>query len=153
MAAVVLVEQAGKILLVQEAKEECRGKWFLPGGRTAIGESILDSAIREAKEESGIDVELTGLLYVDQLVEAPFEGNANRVRFVFLARHVGGQLKQEEDEHSLTANWFSISEIERLETRSPFVEKMIALYLLRPNLLPISSFHVLSEEDRKQERP
>ncbi len=118
-----------------------------------MAESIIDTAIREVKEESGIDVELSGLLYVDQLVDAPYEGNANRVRFVFVARPIGGQLKQEEDEHSLTANWVSVSEISELDTRSPFVEKIVALYENKPGILPISSFHVMSEEDKKQERP
>jgi 8-oxo-dGTP diphosphatase len=152
-AALVIVERAGSILLIQEAKEGCRGKWFLPGGRTAVAESIAAAAVREAKEESGIDVALSGLLYVDQLVGAPREGGASRLRFVFVAEPLGGQLKQEADEHSLAAGWFPLSEIQKLDLRSPFVERMVALYAREPDVLPISSFHFLSPEDRAQERP
>ena len=148
IAALVVVEQADKILLVQEAKAECRGKWFLPGGRMTGAESVVETAVREAKEESGIGVELFGLLYVDELLDARDGSTAHRLRFVFVAKPVGGQLKQEEDEHSLAADWFSSSELEGLDTRSPLVARMVALHERRPGLLPISSFRLLSGNER-----
>lgn len=151
--ALVVVEQEGKILLVQEAKEACRGTWFLPGGRTAPGESILETAGREVREESGLDVTLTGLLYVDHLLNAARRGNADRLRFVFVGRAAGGQLKTKEDEHSLRAGWFSPAEMEGLRLRSPFVARMVTLFGRKPDLLPISSFHTLSEAERRQEQP
>ncbi|MBU0495284.1 MAG: NUDIX domain-containing protein [Chloroflexi bacterium] len=148
-AALVVVARAGEVLLVQEAEEPYRGMWFLPGGRAMIGESITDTAIREVREESGLAVELTGLLYVDQLVEGP----ANRLRFVFVARPVGGQLKQAEDEHTIRAAWVPLSEIGELATRSPFVDRMVTLIASEPTVLPMASCHVLTEEDKVQERP
>jgi ADP-ribose pyrophosphatase YjhB (NUDIX family) len=153
IVAQVVVEQGGKILLVQEAKEICRGLWFLPGGRAAPGESILETALREVREESGLDVTLKGLLYVDHLLSTPHEGDADRLRFVFVGKPTSGRLKTEEDEHSLRAGWFSPDEMAALPLRSPFVERVVALFRRRPELLPLSSFHTLSEEERQQERP
>ena len=40
------------------AKEICRGTWFLPGGRAAPGESILETAVREVMEERGLIAKL-----------------------------------------------------------------------------------------------
>ena len=93
LAALVLVEKDEKILLIQESKIECRNKWFLPGGRAEPGELIQQVAIREAKEESGLDVELTGLLFLDQLSDPDPAGAGNRIRFVFLGNPAGGELK------------------------------------------------------------
>ena len=56
-----VIEKNGKFLLVQEAKEKCRGKWNIP-------ESIFDGAKREVKEETGCDVELTGVLQIGNRV-------------------------------------------------------------------------------------
>ena len=56
-----LVEKNGKYLLVQEGKEKCRGKWSFPAGHLEPGETFFEGAAREVKEETGCDVELTGI--------------------------------------------------------------------------------------------
>jgi 8-oxo-dGTP diphosphatase len=153
LAALVVVEQDGKILLIQEAKAACRGLWFLPGGRATPGESIPETAVREVREESGLEVALTGLLYVDHLLPRAPEGDAGRLRFVFVSRPIGGRLRSAADEHSLRAGWFSPAEMEDLDLRSPFVERMVAVFQHKPGLLSLSSFHTLSEEEGQQEKP
>ncbi len=151
IAVLVLIQQDHNFLLIQESKEQCRNKWFLPGGRAAAGESILDAAAREVREETGILAELTGLLYVDQLVGAA--GNTNRIRFVFSGKAVSGTPKQAEDEHSIRAGWFSESEINSLDLRSPFVGKVLKVHRENPVPLPISKVHVLTFEELLLERP
>jgi ADP-ribose pyrophosphatase YjhB (NUDIX family) len=153
MAVLTLIEQNGKFLLIQESKPSCRDKWFLPGGMVAPGESILDAAVREAREETGLAVELTGLLYLDQLTGSPESGSAGRIRFGFVGEAAGGTLKQTEDAHSIRAGWFSEEEIGRLDLRSPFVRKVIEIYRGDPAILPISKVHALAPEDRLLERP
>ncbi|SNR62414.1 ADP-ribose pyrophosphatase YjhB, NUDIX family [Haloechinothrix alba] len=57
-------DEQGRILLVHKADNDL---WALPGGGHDVGESITDTAVREIREETGTDVEITGLvgLYTD----------------------------------------------------------------------------------------
>ncbi len=56
--AAVIVEHAGRLLLQQRAMEPGAGLWTFPGGFLEIGETPGDGAIREAREEVGLDVTL-----------------------------------------------------------------------------------------------
>ncbi len=58
----VIIETAGGIVLIERANEP-KG-WALPGGFIDYGEPPADAARREVKEETGLDVELTDLLFV-----------------------------------------------------------------------------------------
>lgn len=61
---VVVVNDAGEILMIRRSDNE---NWAVPGGAIDLGESMTQAAIRETKEESGIDCEITGLvgIYTD----------------------------------------------------------------------------------------
>jgi 8-oxo-dGTP diphosphatase len=153
LAVLTVIERNGKFLLIQESKPACRNKWFLPGGMVSPGESILNAAIREVREETGLIAELTGLLFMDQRTGGPPAGDAERIRFVFAGKTAGGVPKQTEDEHSLRAGWFSDGEIDGLDLRSPFVRKVLDIFHTDPAILPISNIHVLTPEDRLLEQP
>ncbi|MCZ7684838.1 MAG: NUDIX hydrolase [Sandaracinaceae bacterium] len=58
----VIIEAPGGVVLIERAHEP-RG-WALPGGFIDYGEAPADAARREVKEETGLDVELTDLLFV-----------------------------------------------------------------------------------------
>ena len=66
--AEVLVERDGRVLLSRRAHEPFLGVWEIPGGFVDRGEHPVDAAVRELREELGIDVELTALLgtYLEQ---------------------------------------------------------------------------------------
>ncbi len=56
-----LADQPGRPLLLIERRNEPLG-WALPGGFVDVGETLEQAAVREALEETGLEIELTGLL-------------------------------------------------------------------------------------------
>ena len=92
-AGVVLVE-AGSVLLVRRRFDPRRGMWTLPAGFVEYDEHVEACAIRETREETGLDVELEGLFGAYMAMDDP------RVRVVLLlyrARRVGGELRAGDD--------------------------------------------------------
>lgn len=64
VATGVVFSHDGGIVLVQRAIEPSLGKWVFPGGYVDRGETVEHAAVRETKEESGLDVRLVRLLGV-----------------------------------------------------------------------------------------
>ncbi len=58
----VVVCKGDQVLLVRRAKAPRRGQWSLPGGAQKLGETVRQAAIREVREETGLEVALTKLL-------------------------------------------------------------------------------------------
>jgi 8-oxo-dGTP pyrophosphatase MutT (NUDIX family) len=56
---VVVENEHGEILMIRRSDN---GNWALPGGAIDLGESMTQAAVREVKEETGIDCEITGLI-------------------------------------------------------------------------------------------
>lgn len=64
VGAGVLVEKDGQVLLVQRGIAPAIGAWHLPSGFVDAEEAPAQAAVRECKEETGLDIRLTGLLDV-----------------------------------------------------------------------------------------
>ena len=91
IAVIVAVIDDGKILLTRREDFEV---WCLPGGSVEDGESLAEAALREAKEETGVDVKLTRLVGVYSRL-----GGKNDIHAIlFVARPIGGRLKTQPGE-------------------------------------------------------
>ena len=64
LAVVVLVSNCSQLLLVKRAIEPALGKWSFPSGYVDKGESVESAALREVKEETGIDIKINFLIGV-----------------------------------------------------------------------------------------
>lgn len=84
-AAVVIIEE-GRVLLIQRADFKT---WALPGGSVDADESAAQAAIREVREETGLDVTLTGLIGLYAMPR--WIGNTHSA--VFSAKVSGGALR------------------------------------------------------------
>jgi ADP-ribose pyrophosphatase YjhB (NUDIX family) len=102
----------GKFLMVNEPAS---WGWWLPGGRVEWGEGLRAAALRETKEEAGVDVEIEGIL--------KFEYNSGpsrtRQRLIFFARPVddGARPKCVPDYDSRGACWVGVDEVDSLPLR------------------------------------
>src|SRR5438477_4012679 len=82
----IITDDNGRIVLVRRAIEPGYGKWVFPGGFIDRGEPLTAAAIREAREECGLDVQLDGLVNIYSYADrAP-------VIVVYAATAIGGDL-------------------------------------------------------------
>ena len=99
----IITDEERRIVLVRRAIEPGYGKWVFPGGYVDRGEQVHVAAVREAKEEAGLDVRLERLINVYS-----YPGRAP-VIIVFAASILGGELCC--DDEGLEARWFQDHEI------------------------------------------
>lgn len=94
VAAGVIVEQDGMVLLVRRNNEPFRGYWSFPAGFVDAFEDPLKAARRECLEETGLEVDITDLLQVIGGREHP---NGADIVIVYRAIITGGQLHPGDD--------------------------------------------------------
>lgn len=117
VAAVSFVGHGNQVLLVKRGVEPERGKWALPAGYVNGNEDPQQAAIREAREETGLDIEITALLDVIYNPPRP-DGRFNgaSIIIVYRGRVVGGELQAGDD--VMAAAWFSIDNLPEIAFES-----------------------------------
>lgn len=89
----IILDESRRILMIRQQHLE-RQVWTVPGGGIEPGENSMEAAIREVKEETGLDVSIGKLVWhVEQLVP----GKEPRFVNLFLATVVGGTLSMGQD--------------------------------------------------------
>src|SRR5258707_6971281 len=112
-ASAIVLNQEGKILLQLRSDTHV---WALPGGAMEIGETIGQAAVRETKEETGLDVEPEYIVGVytnpNHVVGFPNGEVRQQFSLCFACRLVGGDIKVSNE--STEVGFFSPAEIEHL---------------------------------------
>lgn len=105
-ASVLVTDQFDRILLVERGRDPQKGRWSLPGGKGEVGEDPGQTAIREAREETGLDLRLT-----QEVITTKMPGDGDDVYDIrcFAARIIGGDLKAGDDAE--TVRWVTRDEL------------------------------------------
>jgi 8-oxo-dGTP diphosphatase len=111
-AAAVVLNEDNKILLLRGPR---RG-WEMPGGQVEEGESLSAAAIRETKEETGIDIEVIRFCGIFQNVKGSI------CNTLFLGRPIGGEFRTSNE--SLEIGYFSLEETMNMVTWKNFKERI-----------------------------
>jgi ADP-ribose pyrophosphatase YjhB (NUDIX family) len=92
-------DDAGRLLMIHKVDNDL---WALPGGGMDLGESIADAAVREVAEETGVNVEITGLvgIYTDPGHVMQYDDGDVRQEFsvCFHARVISGEAREDGSE-------------------------------------------------------
>lgn len=111
-SASALVIRGREVLLVRRGREPEPTSWSLPAGLIEFGEKAEEAAIRETYEETGILVDVKGLLGVYDLIGPDY----HYVVICFRCEAVGGELRPGPDVED--AMWFDVDELKKLELMS-----------------------------------
>jgi len=126
-ASAIVTDEQGRILLV---KRRDNTLWALPGGGHDIGETIEQTAVREVKEETGLDVAVTGLtgVYTNPAHVVAFTNGEVRQQFslCFTTALLGGELAI--DHESTDIAWTDPADIHALSMH-PSMRLRITHYL------------------------
>lgn len=113
VAAAVLIEKDGQVLLVRRVNEPFRGLWTLPAGFINGGEDPAEAAARECLEETGLSVRVTGVLDIISGKEHPRGADFT---IIYRASVTGGELKPDDDADA--AEWFPRANLPPLAFRA-----------------------------------
>lgn len=97
-------DDEGRVLLILRANEPGRGQWSVPAGRIEAGETPAEAAVREVREETGLEVVLGDVLWRGAVGEF--------VVTDFAATVCGGVLRAGDD--AADARWFTVDEVRTL---------------------------------------
>ena len=98
---VVVTNAGGDVLLIRRSDNQ---NWAVPGGAIDLGESMVQAAVRETKEETGVDCEVTGLvgIYTDpkHVILYTSNGEARQEFSILLTARATGGVPTPSDESS-----------------------------------------------------
>jgi len=107
-----IFNENGEVLLQRRGDSN---KWGFPGGAIELGETPQQAAIREVKEETGLDVEIGRLIgvYTECDMEYPNGDRAQSIAIVFEMKAIGGELLCDGEE-TLELRYFSLDNMPEL---------------------------------------
>jgi len=110
----VVVWRGDSFLLVQRGKEPNKGQWSIPGGAQQLGETVYAAARREVLEETGLEVEVIGLVDVVDGIMSDGQGNItyHYTLVDVVAQSLRGEAVAADD--AVDVGWYLLEDLEVL---------------------------------------
>ena len=119
----IISDESGRVVLVRRAIEPGYGKWVFPGGYVDRGEEMRLAAVREAREETGLDIR------IDRLINVYSYAGSTPIIVVYAATMIGGCLGC--DDEGLEAKFFEPGVIPWDELAFPSTHEALREFLRR----------------------
>jgi 8-oxo-dGTP diphosphatase len=111
-------DREGRILLIKRRFEPNKGRWSLPGGLLETGETLMEAARREVREELGVEIEVEELFQVSEEIirdrEAKTRFHYVLVDYLATLQPAGARITLNEESESF--KWFRPLEVDGLDT-------------------------------------
>ena len=126
----IVIWREDKVLLVRRSKPPHKGFWSLPGGMQDLGETILEAAVREAREETGLTVTPLGIVTALDAITRDAKGKVEFHSTIVdvAAESREGEARAQDDAHDV--RWATLEEIERI-CEWPEVARVVRLSALQ----------------------
>jgi 8-oxo-dGTP diphosphatase len=100
-----------EVLLIRRTRQPRLGEWSLPGGKVELGEPLAAALHREIREETGLEIEIVGLIDVAETIDDAQAGaaGAHFVLIDYAARVVSGEAVAASD--AADATWVAIADL------------------------------------------
>ncbi len=132
VAGMVIENDEGKILMTLSPK--WGGKWAMPGGHIEPGETIMETAVREGEEETGLKLEAVSVFYWGEFIDdKEFHRPAHFIFFDVHCRATGGELKLDGKELS-ECQWLAPEEALHLDLAKSYRETLESFIKYRSKL-------------------
>ncbi|MCK5044212.1 NUDIX hydrolase [Candidatus Parcubacteria bacterium] len=129
----IIFNKKKQILIIKRAtnNDVLANYWDVPGGTLKNGEDPCSGAIRETKEESGLDINNPNLFFYTSNIDN--EKNKQFVRLIFIAEYKDGEVKVNPKEHN-DYRWIDISEVDQYQLVDYLYDCFAALKSKKHNL-------------------
>lgn len=114
VGAGALIHRGRRLLMIKRGENPDRGMWSFPGGSVEVGETTEEAAVREVKEETGLDIGVEGLF--DVVTYLPGKGSLHADQMIvvdYLGKPRRGRVRLNHE--SSDFGWFTPAEVQKLE--------------------------------------
>ncbi|ACL56072.1 NUDIX hydrolase [Methylobacterium nodulans] len=122
LAASVAVVRDGRVLVAARGGSPLRGLYSLPGGLVELGEPLAETALRELREEVGVEAEIVASLTPLEVIERDADGRV--LHHFVIVPHAARWLRHEPapGEEALDVRWVTLAELAALPTTEGLAE-------------------------------
>ena len=127
VTGVYILDKDDKLLLVKSPKWGER--WMVPGGHVELGETVFDCAVREVKEEVGLDVKPEGVLVIaEDIFPKDFHRKAHFICMETICRALDESVIRLDGRETTDYRWFDLEEAVTL-MNEPVIKRTISKYI------------------------
>ena len=103
-----------EVLLIRRGRAPSLGLWAIPGGSVELGETLRHAAEREVREETGVEIRATSIVYTFDVIERDDSGRVSHHYVIvdFLAEWIAGEPRAADD--AVDAAWFHVEKLDTL---------------------------------------